>query len=53
MNFQVARANAEAKLGDKFDIKQFHDVVLGAGAVPIPMMHARVERWIEESLVQN
>ncbi len=53
MNFQMARANAEEKLGDKFDIKQFHDVVLGAGAVPISMMHARVERWIEESLVQN
>lgn len=53
MNFQVARANAEERLGDKFDIKQFHDVVLGAGAVPIPMMHTRVERWIEESLVQN
>jgi uncharacterized protein (DUF885 family) len=53
MNFQAARANAEKKLGDEFDIKQFHDVVLGAGAVPIPMMHARVERWIDESLVQN
>lgn len=53
MNFQEARANAEEKLGDRFEIKQFHDVVLGAGAVPIPMMHARVERWIEESLAQN
>lgn len=53
MNFQVARASAEKKLGDKFDIKQFHDVVLGAGALPIPMMHDRVERWVEESLVIN
>jgi uncharacterized protein (DUF885 family) len=53
INFQVARANAEKKLGDKFDIKQFHDVVLGAGALPIPMMHARVERWVEESLAIN
>ncbi len=47
MNFQQARANAEAKLGDAFDIREFHDVVLGAGAVPMPMMHARVERWVE------
>lgn len=53
INFQLARANAEEKLGDRFDIKQFHDVVLGAGAVPIPMMHARVERWIEESIRSN
>lgn len=53
INFQEARANAEKKLGDKFDIKQFHDVVLGAGALPMPMMHDRVERWVEESLAIN
>jgi uncharacterized protein (DUF885 family) len=50
MNFQQARANAEEILGDRFDIRGFHDVVLGAGAVPMPMMHARVERWINEQL---
>ncbi len=49
MNFQQARANAEQELGDLFDVRQFHDVVLGAGAVPMPFMHARVERWIEET----
>ncbi len=50
MNFQQARANAEQALGDKFDIRAFHDVVLGAGAVPMPVMHARVERWVSEQL---
>lgn len=49
MNFQEARANAEAAMGDDFDIRTFHDIVLGAGAVPVPMMHARVQRWIRES----
>jgi len=49
MNFQEARANAENALGDDFDIRAFHDIVLGAGAVPVPMMHARVQRWIRES----
>lgn len=49
MNFQEARANAQNALGDDFDIRTFHDIVLGAGAVPMPMMHARVQRWIEES----
>lgn len=53
LNFQEARANAEAALGDAFDIRAFHDVVLGAGAVPMPMMHARVERWVEEQLAAN
>jgi len=53
LNFQEARANAEAALGDDFDIREFHDVVLGAGAVPMPMMHARVETWINEKLSQR
>lgn len=53
MNFQLARANAEEALAEKFDIRQFHDTVLGAGAVPIPMMHDRVERWVAETLASN
>ena len=53
INFQEARANAEKKLGAKFDIKLFHDVILGAGALPMPMMHERVERWVEETLAIN
>jgi uncharacterized protein (DUF885 family) len=48
MNIQQARANAEAALGDDFDIREFHDIVLGAGALPLPLMHARVERWVED-----
>ncbi|MFK7863324.1 MAG: DUF885 family protein [Pseudohongiellaceae bacterium] len=53
MNFQQARSHAEQSLQGLFDIKQFHDVVLGAGAVPIPMMHERVQRWIDETLAIN
>lgn len=49
MNFQEARAEAEMALGDDFDIRSFHDIVLGAGAVPMPMMRERVRRWIRES----
>lgn len=50
LNFQQARARAETELGDQFDIRGFHDVVLGAGAVPMPVMQARVDRWITETL---
>ncbi len=53
LNFQQARANAEEALGDAFDIRAFHDVVLGAGAVPMPVMHARVERWVKDVLAAN
>jgi len=42
------RAKAEAELGDKFDIRAFHDTVLGGGALPLAMLEAKVDRWIEE-----
>ncbi len=40
------RAEAESKLGAKFDLKEFHRVVLGAGAVTLPVLAERVEAWI-------
>jgi uncharacterized protein (DUF885 family) len=41
------RADAEKRLGAKFDLKQFHAVVLGAGAVTLPVLATRVNAWIE------
>ncbi|HVP50020.1 MAG TPA: DUF885 domain-containing protein [Candidatus Bathyarchaeia archaeon] len=40
------REHAKKELGSKFDIKSFHDEVLGAGALPLDMLHARVTAWI-------
>jgi uncharacterized protein (DUF885 family) len=40
------RAKAEAQLGKSFDIKGFHDTVLGAGAVTLPVLADRVSAWI-------
>ncbi|MCW8127735.1 DUF885 domain-containing protein [Microbulbifer halophilus] len=42
------REKAKQQLGDQFDIRGFHDTVLGGGALPLPMLEARVNRWIEE-----
>lgn len=41
------RAEAEAALGDRFDIAAFHDQVLGAGAVSLPVLRRRVRAWVE------
>lgn len=40
------RKKAEAELGDKFDIRGFHDAVLGGGAVPLSILEKLVDEWI-------
>lgn len=40
------RAEAETELGDKFDIRAFHDAVLGAGSLPLTLLERRVRNWI-------
>lgn len=43
-----ARTRAETALGGKFDIRAFHDAVLDLGSVPLPVLEARIERFIAE-----
>ncbi len=43
------RARAEKALGGRFDLREFHDCILGTGNVPLPVLEARVDRWIETS----
>ncbi|MEZ4368433.1 MAG: DUF885 domain-containing protein [Kofleriaceae bacterium] len=46
LELQALRAEAERALGSRFDLPGFHDVVLGAGAVTLPILGARVRAWI-------
>jgi uncharacterized protein (DUF885 family) len=45
------RAEAEERLGRGFDIKGFHDAVLGSGAVSLTTLGQLVEQWIQERAV--
>lgn len=46
IKIQDLRKKAETELGDKFDIKGFHDTVLGGGALPLNLLERRVDQWI-------
>ena len=48
LKIQELRAKAEAALGDRFDIKAFHEQVLGTGALPLPVLEAKIDRWIAD-----
>jgi uncharacterized protein (DUF885 family) len=49
LKIRALRAQAEAALGAAFDLRAFHDVALGSGAVPLDVLEAIVGRWIADN----
>lgn len=47
LKIRELRTKAERTLGEKFDLRRFHDVVLGQGSVPLDTLEAQVNAWIE------
>jgi uncharacterized protein (DUF885 family) len=48
MKIQELRRKAQQALGDTFDLRDFNDVVLQTGAVPLNVLEQRVDEWIQE-----
>lgn len=49
LDILALRAKAQAALGARFDIRAFHDAVLGGGAMPLDLLDARIDAWIAET----
>jgi uncharacterized protein (DUF885 family) len=47
------RADAEKQLGDKFDIKGFHDQILTTGSLPMAVMERKVSDWVDAELAKH
>ncbi len=46
LKIQELRARATQAMGAKFSLPQFHAIVIGSGTLPLPILEARVDRWI-------
>jgi uncharacterized protein (DUF885 family) len=46
MRIRALRSEAETTLAARFDLRRFHDMLLGLGSVPLPVMDAEMRRWI-------
>jgi len=50
LKIKQIRQRAETALGDNFDVREFHDVLLGAGALPLDILEQRMDAWLESQL---
>ena len=48
LRIQALRAEAEKALGDRFDVRAFHDKLLGSGALPLSVLETEMRAWIAE-----
>ena len=53
LKIQELRRRAHEQLGSDFDLKGFHDVVLGSGPLPLDILERNVNEWVTKQRLQN
>ena len=53
LKIKALRTQAESALGERFDIRTFHDALLGAGALPLDILQQRMDTWLELQLAAD
>ncbi len=53
LRIKELRAKAEAQLGDRFDIRGFHDTILANGAVTLDILESQIDNWIAKQKTGN
>ena len=48
LKIRQLRSKAEINLGDKFDIKMFHEKILESGCIPLKLLEEKIDKWIEK-----
>ena len=53
LKIRELRTRAEQQLGDRFDLRRFHDAVLGQGSVPLDALEAQINEWIRAEMAAS
>ncbi|MET3121190.1 uncharacterized protein (DUF885 family) [Oxalobacteraceae bacterium GrIS 2.11] len=48
LKIQALRSKAAAALGDKFDLRAFHNAVIDNGAIPLSVLESQIDLWIAQ-----
>ncbi|MEQ1581131.1 MAG: DUF885 domain-containing protein [Steroidobacteraceae bacterium] len=53
IRIRALRTKAEAVLGDRFDVREFHNEILKDGALPIDVLEAKMDRWLAAASLER